>query len=83
MKSILVVASVIVLGGCTTIGPGLEPIADRGAQVRLSELTGDVEIGQLGVGVVGKSCVLTVIGELPAGLVTRLEQGQCSVDLGQ
>lgn len=67
------------LSACGTI-PGPETVLPAGnAQVRLTEATGIVEAGSgrlLATNGEGRSCILTTLGELPAG-EGELVQGGC------
>lgn len=74
MRSALVLLVALLLTGCATLPA-------PSAQVRLSQLEGQVEGGAAlaGGALAGRGCVLSVLGELPAGLELVLEQGPCRV----
>ena len=83
-RGVLEGALVLALTGCTTIPSPTEALAPGNSQVRLTEAAGAIEGGRPGFlngGAAGTSCVLTVLGPLPA-IAIDMRQGGCRVQVG-
>lgn len=81
MKVITVLVCALVLSGCAVLPSPSATIAPGNAQVRLSQVAGHVETPLGGGEAVGASCVLTVLGKLPLGTVTVMQQGTCQAQV--
>lgn len=81
MKVITVLVCALAVTGCAVLPSPADQIAPGNAQVRLSQVAGHVET-PLGSGeAIGASCVLTVLGKLPLGTVTVMQQGTCQAQV--
>lgn len=84
MRLYATLALAAALSGCSTLPSPTEALPPGSAQVRLSELHGEVEAGRIAAGgaATGSSCVLTVMGALPAGVRAAMAQGGCYAEIG-
>lgn len=84
MRTMIAIALIGALTGCASLPDPSEPLAPGNAQVRLSQISGHVEVrpGILTDGeAVGSSCVLTVLGRVPPGVQATMQQGACTAQV--